>query len=66
MRTLGIAVIVFGGLLLLVATNLAVTQYNLSSSHDVSKCVSGFAFAVLTLAVGLSLFRRGGTARNRT
>jgi len=34
MKITGIVVSVLGGLLLLSATNLALTQYNLSSTHD--------------------------------
>ena len=51
---------VLGGLLLLSATNIALTQYNLSSTHDIGKAMGGFAFAILVFALGPYLFQRGG------
>lgn len=65
MRIAGIVVSVLGGLLLLSAGQIAVTQYNLSSTHDMSKSMGGFAFAILVLALGLYLFQRGGNRTNK-
>ena len=63
MKTLGIVVIVFGVLMFLSGINLAVTEYDLSSSHDISVCVGGFAFATIVLAGGIALFKRGNTSK---
>ncbi len=65
MKIAGIVVSVLGGLLLLSATNIALTQYNLSSTDDISKAMGGFAFAILVLALGLYLFQRGGKPTNK-
>lgn len=65
MKIVGIAVSILGGLLLLSATKIALTQYNLSSTHDISKSMGGFAFAILVLALGLYLFQRGGKPTNK-
>ena len=42
------------------STNIALTQYNLSLTHDIGKAMGGFAFAILVLALGPYLFQRGG------
>lgn len=60
MRVVGTIVSVVGGLLLLSASKLALTRYNFSSPHDISKAMGGFAFAILVLALGIYLFQRGG------
>jgi hypothetical protein len=60
MRVVGIVVSILGGLLLLSSSKIALTQYNFSSPHAISKAMGGFAAAILVLALGLYLFQRGG------
>jgi len=55
MKVLGIILTVLGGLLVLSGLNVALRQYNLNDSHDVSKAIGGLAFAVLIFAIGLGL-----------
>ena len=59
MKTAGIVVAVIGGLMTLSGINMAVTQYDLSSSHDVSKAVGGIGVSIGILVVGLLLYTKG-------
>jgi hypothetical protein len=59
MKTVGIVVTVLGCLLLLSAIQLATMKYDLSSTHDISKCFGAFGFAAGVLAAGVLLLRRG-------
>jgi hypothetical protein len=52
-KTAGIVIAVIGGL------NTAVTQYDLSSSHDVSKAFGGIRVSIGTLVVGFLLYTKG-------
>ena len=63
MKIAGIILTVLGGLFVLSGLNLAVRQYNLSDSHDVSKAFGGLAFAVLILAIGVSLLVKSRAKR---
>jgi hypothetical protein len=58
-KTVGIVVTVFGCLLLLSAIKVATTKYDLSSTHDISKCFGAFGFAAGVTAAGVFLLRRG-------
>jgi hypothetical protein len=59
MKVAGMALSVLGGLMVLSALRLALTTYDLNSSHDVSKLFGGFGIAVLVLAGGVLLMRKG-------
>lgn len=59
MKTAGIIVAVIGGLMTLSSINLAVTQYDLGSSHDVSKAAGGFGVSVGILVAGFLLYTKG-------
>jgi hypothetical protein len=50
---------VLGGLMVLSALRLAITTYDLNSSHDVSKFFGGIGISVLVLASGVLLMRKG-------
>jgi putative Mn2+ efflux pump MntP len=55
LKIAGIILTVLGALLILSGLNVAFQQYNLNDSHDLSKALGGFAFALLILAIGVSL-----------
>ena len=59
MKTAGIVIAVIGGLMTLGGINTAVTQYDLSSSHDVSKAFGGIGVSIGTLVVGFLLYTKG-------
>jgi hypothetical protein len=59
----GIILTVVGGLLVLSGLNVALTQYNLSDSHDVSKAFGGLGVAVVILAIGVSLLVKSRAKR---
>ena len=44
---------------------LAVTKYDLSSSHDLSQCLGGFGFSLLILAVGITMWLKSLGAEKR-
>ena len=54
-KTTGIVMTVIGGLMTLSGLNLAVTKYNLSSSHDLSVFLGGLGFSLLILAGGVAI-----------
>jgi hypothetical protein len=59
MKAAGIVLTLLGGLMVISAIRLALTTYDLNSSHDVSKLFGGFGIAVLLLAAGVLLIRKG-------
>ncbi len=59
MKSVGIVLVVIGGLMTLSGINLALTQYDMSSSHDVSKAAGGIGVSIGILVAGLVLYRRG-------
>ena len=59
MRVAGLIIAGIGGLLVLSGVNLAVTQYDLSSSHDMSKWLGGMGVSLLMVVVGLVLYAKG-------
>ena len=63
MKVAGIILTIVGGLLILGGLNTAFTQYDLHSSHDVSKFLGGLAVAVLILIGGVNLINRSGSRR---
>jgi hypothetical protein len=58
MKVVGYIVAAFGVLMLVSSANLARTEYDFQSSHDVSKFCGGLAASVLILAGGIVLIRR--------
>ena len=65
MKTAGIVATAIGGLLTLSSLQLAVTKYDLSSSHDLSQCLGGLGFSVLILAVGITMWLKSSAAEKR-
>lgn len=59
MKTAGTVIAVIGGLMTLSGINNAVTQYDLSSSHDVSKAFGGTGVSICILVVGFVLYTKG-------
>jgi hypothetical protein len=57
-KNVGIVLIVIGGLMLLSGLNLAVTKYDFSSSHDLSKFFGAAAVSTAVLATGILLIKR--------
>lgn len=55
---IGYVLAAFGLLMLVSGVNLARTQYDLHSSHDLSKFLGGVAFSLLILASGIVLIRK--------
>lgn len=60
MRIAGIIITAVGALFLLTAVKLVLTDFDLSKPYDQGRCFGSFAFAVIVLAVGVSLFKRAG------
>jgi hypothetical protein len=58
MKTAGIVLTVLGGLMILSSVRLALTTYDLNSSHDVGKLFGGFGAAVLVLLGGVLFMRK--------
>ncbi len=58
MKIAGIVLAVLGGLMILSGLNLARTQYDLGSSHDLSKFTSSLALSTLILLGGIVLIRK--------
>lgn len=63
MKVAGLVLAVLGGLMVLSSVNLALTKYDMSSSHDLSKFAGGLGVAVFVLLGGVLLMRKG-KARN--
>ncbi len=59
MKVAGLVIAAFGGLMVLGSINLALTQYDLRSSHDLSKWLGGTGISLLIVVVGLVLFAKG-------
>ncbi len=57
-KTIGWILVVVGGLLLLGGINHAMTNSNLSNSHDVSKLAGSLGVPVLILVGGLAMVFR--------
>jgi hypothetical protein len=62
MRIGGIVLTVIGALMVLSSLNLALTQYHLSDSHDLSKFMGAAGVSVALLAAGISMIARSGKA----
>lgn len=65
MRVAGIAMLAVSACLLLGGLNVALTQYDLGSAHDVSKFCGGLSFASLLAAVGVVLIRKARAETDR-
>ncbi len=63
MKTAGLVIALVGGLMVLSAIRLAVTEYDLSSSHDLSKLLGGMGVSLLIVVAGLFLYAKGRTTR---
>ena len=59
MKAAGVIVLIFGCLLFVSATNLAIRRYDLSTSDGFSQAMGGFVFAILVVAGGIALYKRG-------
>lgn len=55
MKIAGILFTALGALMLLSGVNVAVTQYDLSDSHDLGKFIGSAAVSTVLLALGLML-----------
>lgn len=58
MKGTGLVLAILGGLMIFSSVKLALTKYDLSSSHDATKFVGGFGFSVLILSGGLAMINR--------
>jgi hypothetical protein len=58
MKVAGIVLTVLGVLMLVSSARLAITTYNLNSSHDVSTFFGGLAIAALVTLGGISLIKK--------
>ncbi len=63
MKIAGIVLAILGGLMILSGLNLALTQYDLSSSHDQSKFFGGLGVAALILLGGVALIKKSRSRR---
>ena len=63
MRVAGIVVAVLGGLMVVSGLSLALTKYDLNSSHDVSKLFGGLGFSALILLGGTAMIIKSGSRR---
>ena len=61
MKVLGIAVIIFGILLLVSTGHLALTEYDLRSKLDIGKVCGGILATFVVWAWGLSLIKKSNT-----
>ncbi|QDU75260.1 hypothetical protein Pan97_22900 [Bremerella volcania] len=52
MKTLGIVLVIIGGLMVMSGLRLALTEYDLSDTNDISKASGGIGFSVAMIAVG--------------
>jgi len=52
MKTFGIVLVVIGGLMVMSCLNLALTEYDLSDTNDISKAVGSFGVSVGLMAIG--------------
>jgi hypothetical protein len=62
MKVAGVIVAVFGGLMVLSGLNLALTKYDLSSSHDLSEFLGAMGVSIVIIVVGLVLYTKGSKA----
>lgn len=65
MRTLGIVLTVFGGLMVLSSVNLMLTQYDMSDAHDQSKAFGGLGGSLAILAIGAAVISRSGNKEKK-
>ncbi len=63
MKVAGIVLAVLGGLMILSGLNLALTKYDLNSSHDQSKLFGSLGFSALLLVAGIVLIKKSGSKR---
>ena len=63
MKVAGIVLAVLGGLMILSGLHLALTKYDLNSSHDQSKLFGSLGVAALVLVGGLVLIKKSGSKR---
>ncbi|MEW4566187.1 hypothetical protein AB1K70_26970 [Bremerella sp. JC770] len=52
MKTFGIVLVVIGGLMVMSGLRLALTEYDLSDSNDLSKAVGSLAVSIGLIAAG--------------
>jgi hypothetical protein len=55
MKTVGIVLVVLGGVMVFSGIRLGLTTYDLRSTHDLSKFCGGLGFSVLILLGGIAL-----------
>lgn len=60
MKVAGIVLTVLGGLMVLSGLNLALTKYNLNSSHDLSKLFGSLGVSALILIGGVAMIIKSG------
>ena len=61
MKVAGIVLAVVGGLMVLSGLNLALTKYDLHSSHDLSTLFGGLAVSALILLGGVAMILKAGS-----
>jgi len=67
MKTFGIVLVVVGGLMVMSCLRLALTEYDLSDSNDLSKAVGSLAISIGLIAAGgyLALGKTGSDKSNQ-
>lgn len=58
MKIAGYVLTVLGGLMVLGSLNTALTHYDLSSQHDLTKLLGGLGISALILVAGLSMVKK--------
>lgn len=64
MKILGSVLAVVGGLMVLSALRLALTEYDLNSSHDLSKLLGALGVSGLMLLGGIALLMKARSKRS--
>jgi hypothetical protein len=63
MKVCGIVLTVVGALMVLSSANLAITTYDLKSSHDLSKLLGGLGVSAMILLSGVGLIMKSRSKR---